>query len=120
MKIAEQTVRDEAALPVWARKAEERIRKLDRRHDERQSIVGDGIAAFVDGEGGAKVCKVEFVDASGMGLGIRCGIAITPGARFTLRPDSGLSQAHAGVVSRCSRDGEGYRLGLKLFLAKAA
>ena len=120
MKIAGHASQDEGTLPAWARSAEDRIRKLDRRYDERQSIAGDGIAAFVDGEGGAKVCKVEFVDASGMGLGIRCGIAVTPGARFTLRPDSGLSQAHAGIVSRCSPDGEGYRLGLKLFLAKAA
>ena len=111
---------DTRDLPAWAQKAEARIRKLDRRHDERNRISGEGLAAFIDGEGGAKVCKVHFVDASAFGLGVRCGIPVTPGARFTLRPESGLSQAHSGVVSRCTKDGDYYRLGLKLSLAMAA
>lgn len=111
---------DTRELPVWAQKAEARIRKLDRRHDERAGLSGDGLAAFVDGDGGAKVCKVEFVDASALGLGVRCGIAVSPGSRFTLRPERGLSQAHSGVVARCTKDGEQYRLGLKLYVAAAA
>lgn len=111
---------DTRDLPAWAQKAEARIRKLDRRHDERAGISGDGLAAFVDGEGGAKVCKVEFIDASAFGLGVRCGIPVSPGSRFTLRPEKGLSQSHSGVVARCTRDGELYRLGLKLSLAVAA
>lgn len=111
---------DPRELPAWAQKAEARIRKLDRRHDERANIDGEGLAAFVDGEGGAKVCKVQFVDASALGLGVRCGIAVTPGSRFTLRPERGLTQAHSGVVCRCTKDGDVYRLGLKLALAKAA
>jgi hypothetical protein len=122
MKIEGREVKG-GATAAWASRAEHaeaRIRKLDRRHDERQTIMGEGIAAFIDGEGGAKVCKIEFIDASGMGLGVRCGIAVAPGARFTLRPDSGLSRAHSGVVSRCTSDGEGYRLGLRLSLAAAA
>lgn len=118
MKLA-QTI-DTESLPAWARNAEERIRKNDRRRGERATIAGEGIAAFVDGEGGAKVCRIDFIDASGGGIGIRCGIAITPGSRFTIRPDSGLTQAVGGTVARCIQDGECFRLGLKLYKAAAA
>lgn len=111
---------DTESLPKWARKAEERIRKLDRRRAERGSITGEGLAAFIDGEGGAKVCRLDFIDACGTGIGVKCGIAIAPGARFTLRPDSGLTQLYRGVVARCTRDGEVYRLGLKIAIAQAA
>ncbi len=109
-----------STLPDWARAAEARIRDRDRRREERSPLVGEGIAVFTDGEGGAKIVRVDFADASAAGLGVLSGLAIAPGATFTLRPDSGLSHGHSGVVSRCVKEGDRYRLGLRLARAVAA
>lgn len=109
-----------AALPEFAAKAEERIARLDRRRRERSTLSGEGIAVFSDGEGYAKIAKVVFRDVSGVGLGVWCGVEIKPGSRFTLKPDSGLKRSHAGVVSRCTRDGDRFILGLVVAQAKAA
>ncbi|MEK6702189.1 MAG: hypothetical protein AABZ53_07995 [Planctomycetota bacterium] len=107
-------------LPDWARAAEARIRDRDRRREDRSPLAGEGIAVFSDADGGAKIVRVDFADASAAGIGVLSGLAITPGATFTLRPESGLSHAHSGVVSRCTREGDRYRLGLKLARSVAA
>lgn len=109
-----------SGLPDWARAAEARIKGRDRRREDRAPLAGEGIAVFSDGDGGAKIVRVDFADCSNAGLGVLSGLAIAPGATFTLRPDSGLAHGHSGVVSRCTKDGDRYRLGLKLARAVAA
>jgi len=99
---------------------EQRIRASDRRREDRSAFEGSAVAVFDDREGGAKICNIRFVDASGGGLGVLCGLAVAPGSGFVFRPDSGLRHAHSGTVVRCVREGDGYRLGLRLKLSKAA
>ena len=109
-----------SGMPDWATAAEARIKGRDRRREDRSLLAGEGIAVFSDGDGGAKIVRVDFADCSIAGLGVLSGLAIAPGATFTLRPDSGLSNGHSGVVSRCTKDGDRFRLGLKLARAVAA
>lgn len=107
-------------LPQIVEKFEQRIRSSDRRREDRSNLEGSAVAVFDDREGGAKICNIRFVDVSGGGLGVFSGLAVVPGSAFMFRPDSGLRQPHGGTVVRCEREGEGYRLGLRLRLAKAA
>lgn len=109
-----------ADLPRFVEQVEERIRANDRRREDRTALEGSGVAVFNDRDGGAKICKIDFVDASGTGLGVVCGLAVEPGTPFMFRPDSGLKRAHSGRVVRCIREGDRYRMGLALSIAKAA
>lgn len=86
--------------------------KLDRRTSERASRAGAAMAAFFDEDGALSLTRVELVDVSDGGLGLVCPVDVMPGVRFSLY--WGTSVPHTtGVVARCVRDGDDYRIGLQ-------
>ena len=101
-------------LPAWARKVEERLKRMDRRREERQALGGTAMAVFADRGSAAKIAQVELVDSGATGVGVRSYVNVDKGSSFTLTPDNVLLPKVTGTVVRCIRDGEGYRLGLRL------
>lgn len=109
---------DIASLPEFARQAEERIRRADRRAEERSTISGKAMAVFHEFKGSAaKLSLVDLVDGSGGGLGVRSHMPVEPGATAVLTPDNSLIPPQRALVVRCERDGSAYRIGLRTALA---
>jgi hypothetical protein len=114
---------DPSELPGWVNEFEARIRRLDRRRDDRGSAKGSGLAVFIEPgehETAAKFVQVDLVDASSCGLGVRCGVAIRRGTRFTLTVDDPRYPPITGFVVRCTKDGDTWRLGLSAGVRRAA
>jgi hypothetical protein len=89
---------DLSRVPVVNR---DRVLSFERRAWERVARVGGAMAAFYDEDGAVCLTRVELVDASVSGLGLRCPMAIAPGTRFSLFA-GGLPLPHvSGVVVRC-------------------
>lgn len=106
-------------LPAWARKVEERLKRMDRRREERQALGGTAMAVFADRGSAAKIALVELVDSGSTGVGVRSFVPVDKGSTFTLSPDNALLPRVVGTVVRCVRDGEAYRLGLRLVSSAA-
>ncbi|MFZ4573137.1 MAG: PilZ domain-containing protein [Phycisphaerales bacterium] len=87
--------------------------RFDRRRAERHGVGGEAVAVFTDEPGPGKILKVCLLDASESGLGVRSPVPIAPGAAFSLMPDKTVWPRHVGIVVRCERDGDGYKLGLR-------
>lgn len=94
--------------------------QFDRRRAERFDIGGDAVAVFTDDLGPGKISKVRLLDASESGLGVWSSVAVAPGAVFSLMPDKSVWPRHIGIVVRCERDGDGYKLGLRSRAPRAA
>jgi hypothetical protein len=87
---------------------------FDRRRLPRKVMTGFAMAVFTAGIDAGTVVRVELVDGSHTGLGIRCPIAIEPGASFSLIPEDRMMPRQVGVAIRCEGDGEQYHLGLRM------
>ena len=88
---------------------------FERRCGSRAPRNGVAMAAFIDSHGAIALTRVEVVDASDGGLGLRCPVAVDTGARFSLYNGGGASIApahHTGHVAVCRRDGLTWRLGV--------
>lgn len=98
----------------------DRTLPFERRSGERVGLNGGAMAAFYDEDGAIGLTRVELVDTSGAGIGMRCPVRIEPGVRFSLYSGS-IPLAHqSGTVVRCSREGEEFRIGLRCDRRKAA
>ena len=114
---------DPSQLPGWVNEFEARIRKLDRRRDDRETAQGSGIAVFVepgDTETAARFAQVDLVDASSCGVGIRAGAPVRKGSRCTITLDDARGTQISGTVARCTKDGEHWRIGIAAGLRRAA
>ena len=94
--------------------------KFDRRSSIRLPMTAVAMATFALDDGGTVLTGVEIVETSAVGMGIRSPVEVKIGTRFSLFPDKNNWPAKEGIVSRCSWDGEYYRCGLNLSMAKAA
>jgi hypothetical protein len=94
--------------------------KLDRRRELREPILGTAMAAFGDEIAGVVLTRIELVDRSRSGFGLRSPVAIEPGQRVAIYPgDSALARV-GGTVMRCQHVGDRYSLGIRADLRPAA
>lgn len=70
------------------------------------------MAAFIDDDGAFTLTRVDLVDASNRGLGLISPVQVEPGRRFTLYAGPVPLAHDSGVVARCRREGDGFRIGL--------
>jgi hypothetical protein len=92
---------------------------FERRHDDRAPVSGSYVAVVIDGDQ-ARLTSAELVDESDTGLGFRCPIDLRPGAICHLHPHGVIALADVGRVARCTRDADGYRVGLVSLRRRAA
>jgi hypothetical protein len=88
--------------------------RLERRCGERRATTGWVTATFRDDLGRVGVTGGAVVDSSPEGLGLRCLAAIEPGMSVVLRDGGREPFWHDAVAVRCTQDGAGYLVGLRL------
>lgn len=84
----------------------------DRRASPRARVQGTATAVFTGGVEAGALTPVELIDACPAGLGVRSPVPVAPGSAFSIMPEVGLYPRMVGLVVRCEREGDGYRLGL--------
>jgi hypothetical protein len=84
----------------------------ERRKEERQPLTGSATAAFYEEDGGVCLTRVELLDVSRDGYGVRVSAPIAAGAGFVLNGPHVPGAQISGFVGSCTADGDGYRLGL--------
>jgi hypothetical protein len=94
--------------------------EFDRRKLPRRPVSGHAMAVFTENNGPGKLTRVELLDASWVGFGVRTSEPVAVGALCSLTPEDAMWPRQVGIVLRCDRDGDGYRVGLQSKLAKAA
>jgi hypothetical protein len=93
---------------------------FERRGSARAPARGSVMAAFADEDGALVLTRVDLVDQSDVGLGLVCPVRVDAGVRFALY-GGGAPLAHStGVVARCSEGDDGFRVGLRCDLRRAA
>ena len=105
---------------TWSAEDCDRTLPFERRAGERVDLSGGAMAAFYDEDGAFGLTRVELVDTSGAGIGMRCPVQVAPGVRFSLYSGSIPLPHQTGIVVRCSREGEEFRIGLRCDRRKAA
>lgn len=87
----------------------------ERRACRRTRVCGDATIAFESPEeGGPSTRRIDLIDASIGGLGIRSDHPVQVGSRFTLFPSKVRTSSWTGSVARCMADGPSYVIGLSL------
>src|SRR4051812_42350852 len=94
--------------------------RFDRRKLPRRPINGHAMAVFTEGKNAGRLLRVELVDASWTGIGVRTAEPVGVGASCSLTPEDSMWPRQVGIVLRCEKDGEGWRVGLQSRMAKAA
>lgn len=93
----------------------------ERRKTPRRVMNGGAMAVFSTGIGAGTLVRVEVLDASWTGIGLRCPVEVAPGASVSIVPDDALWPRQTGIVVRCEPDAQGgYRVGLLSRKQKAA
>jgi len=93
----------------------------DRRNLPRRPIKGYAMAVFSTGPVSTKIARVELVDASWTGIGVKTADPVDLGVSVSLTPEDAMWPRQTGVVVRCERVEDGtYHLGLLSRQAKAA
>ncbi|MBL9000360.1 MAG: hypothetical protein JNK25_04420 [Phycisphaerae bacterium] len=87
---------------------------FDRRRLPRKVMSGFAMAVFTAGISAGTVVRVELIDGSHTGLGIRCPIPIEPGASFSLIPEDRMMPRQVGIAVRCEEEGDQFHLGLRM------
>ncbi len=86
--------------------------QTDRRKLPRRAMTGGAMAVFSTNIGAGTLARVELLDASWTGIGIKSPIRVDPGAGVSLVPDSPMWPRQTGIVTRCEIDPHGgWRLG---------
>lgn len=91
----------------------------ERRRIPRREIKGGAMAVFASGRGAGTLTRVELIDASWNGMGIKSPILVEPGTSVSVIPEHAMSPRQVGIVVRCEKVEEGYRLGLMCRVQKA-
>ncbi len=84
----------------------------ERRTTPRAKVNGQAMAVFSSESSAGSLTYVSLVDASGNGLGVISPIAVEPGTAFSMVPETGNFPRAVGVVVRCDKLDDAYRLGL--------
>lgn len=84
----------------------------DRRRVPRRPMPGGGMAVFSNSFGAGTLVRVDLIDASWTGVGIKSPVRVEPGSSFSLVPDSPMWPRQTGIVVRCEEAEEGFVVGL--------
>jgi hypothetical protein len=93
---------------------------FDRRHLPRRPVSGHAMAVFTTSNGVGKLSRVQLLDASWAGIGVKTSVPVQPGATCSLTPEDSMWPRQIGIVVRCDEIEGGYHVGLQSRLAKAA
>lgn len=91
----------------------------ERRRIPRREVNGGAMAVFASGRGAGTLTRVELLDASWNGMGLKSPILVEPGTSVSVIPEHAMSPRQVGIVVRCEKIEEGYRLGLMCRVQKA-
>ena len=91
----------------------------ERRRIPRREVKGGAMAVFASGRGAGTLTRVELLDASWNGMGIKSPVMVEPGTSVSVIPEHAMSPRQVGIVVRCEKIEEGYRLGLMCRVQKA-
>jgi hypothetical protein len=93
----------------------------ERRKIPRRPVKGHAMAIFSGGPSVGTLTRVELLDASWLGIGVKSPVPVELGAGVSLVPEDSMWPRQTGIVVRCERDDDGwYRLGLSSRMSKAA
>jgi hypothetical protein len=93
----------------------------ERRRVPRRVVSGGAMAIFSEGHGPGRLARVDLVDASWTGLGVRSPMKIEPGSTVSIIPEHAMSPRQVGVVMRCEQEHEGvYLVGVQCRTQKTA
>jgi hypothetical protein len=93
----------------------------ERRRVPRRVVSGGAMAIFSEGPGPGRLTRVELVDASWTGLGMRSPMKIDAGSTVSIIPEHAMSPRQVGVVMRCEQEQEGvYIVGVQCRTQKTA
>jgi hypothetical protein len=95
-------------------------KSTERRTTQRARVTGQAMAVFSSTTGAGSLTYVSLVDASSGGLGVMSPIAVEPGTAFSIVPETGNFPRAVGVVARCEKFDDSYRLGLATAARRAA
>jgi hypothetical protein len=84
----------------------------ERRRMPRRPVKGHAMGVFSLGPAGAKLVRVELVDASWTGIGVTSSEPVEVGTSVSLTPEDAMWPRQTGVVVRCDAAEGGYRVGL--------
>lgn len=111
--IARRSVRSTARMP-------ERLPlRLERRREDREPASGT-VAATYQGFGRHGITHLEMLDRSSSGIGARTRTAIEPGMIVTICPEGSNVPWLSARATRCTPEGDGYRVGLAFDRRRAA
>lgn len=91
----------------------------DRRKVPRREVKGGAMAVFSSGRGAGTLARVELLDASWTGLGVVSPMEVEPGTAVSVIPEHAMSPRQIGIVVRCEKFNDGWRLGLQCRTQKA-
>lgn len=85
---------------------------IERRTTPRAKFQGQAMAVFSNPAGAGSLTYVSLVDASSNGMGVISPIPVEPGTAFSIVPETGSFPRAVGVVVRCEKCEDSYKLGL--------
>lgn len=91
----------------------------ERRKVPRREVKGGAMAVFSSGRGAGTLARVELLDASWTGLGVVSPMEVEPGTAVSVIPEHAMSPRQVGIVVRCEKFDDGWRLGLQCRTQKA-
>ena len=92
----------------------------DRRKVPRRPIKGHAMAMFNSGAGVGQIARVALSDASWTGIGIVSPVPVEPGTTCSLVPEDVMWPRQICIVVRCEQTEQGYIVGLRSKLGRAA
>ena len=93
--------------------------RFERRREPREAADGS-LAASYSGDGRVGITRLELVDRSAGGMGVRARVRIEPGMIVTVCPEGSNIPWLAGRAVRCESEGDGYRVGVAFDSRRAA
>lgn len=91
----------------------------ERRKLPRRAVSGHAMAVFANGRGAGTLTRVELVDASWTGMGLKTSAPVEPGTSVSIIPEHAMSPRQIGIVVRCEQMESGYSVGLMCRTQKA-
>jgi hypothetical protein len=91
----------------------------ERRKLPRRSVSGHAMAVFANGRGAGTLTRVELIDASWTGMGLKTNTPVEPGTSVSVIPEHAMSPRQVGIVVRCEPMESGYSVGLMCRTQKA-
>jgi hypothetical protein len=91
----------------------------ERRKLPRRTVSGNAMAVFANERGAGTLARVELVDASWTGMGLKTTSPVEPGTSVSVIPEHAMSPRQVGIVVRCEPIENGYSVGLMCRTQKA-